>query len=257
MPRNPGCWANALDDCNGPLTEEHIVSVAVWAAEPGRPNNRRGRLNRVLRVAGGHHLPPGDVRVRDLTALILCEHHNNTSSPVDEAGGQFARAIDEWDRLYTERIQQRDRRWPQRTLRVNGRLLERWFLKTAINMMFGGDRPIGAHDAQVGWPTPALAEMVFGHRRVREPAGLFMLVRRGQDFRFAERIETIFFSANEGTHYSGCLMAFRSMVFGVNFENTPLPDGFFDAFESLTDAALLQPFNEMNSPVNLALRLDW
>lgn len=104
MARVEACWANVLDDCDGPLSAEHIISVAVWSPVPGRPNNRKGKLPRVVTVGGAAGiLEPGETTVRNLTANILCRHHNGSTNDLDEVGGRFARAIEDIDRTDHER----------------------------------------------------------------------------------------------------------------------------------------------------------
>jgi hypothetical protein len=55
--RNPGCWANALDDCRGALTAEHLISVAVWAVPEGRL--QRWFFKTAINNAFGGDLPIG------------------------------------------------------------------------------------------------------------------------------------------------------------------------------------------------------
>ncbi|MDQ3367224.1 MAG: hypothetical protein M3680_17510 [Myxococcota bacterium] len=138
MAKNSGCWANALDHCRGSLTGEHLISVAVWAVREGQRANRKNKLRRQVRIdgdprrAGKSHT----TNVRGLTADILCEHHNNSSNALDEEGGRFARAIEDWHRANKARSWAPRLNWNRRTCTVNGPLLERWFLKTAINNAF-------------------------------------------------------------------------------------------------------------------------
>ncbi|MBX3157643.1 MAG: hypothetical protein KF773_16845 [Deltaproteobacteria bacterium] len=257
-----GCWANVLDNCErrpgstDDLTGEHLMSVAIFAAADGMPNNRSGRVGRVVTVRGGHHLADGPVPVGELTADILCFHHNNSTSPLDEEGGRFVRAIENWNRVNAERGSQPPQTWPQQVFGVNGPLLERLFLKLAVNSMFGdGGLPIGGPDARAGWPTRELVEMVYGRRAVGKPAGLFFLARVGQQMDFEERFVPIHF--DNGRYREGCVWIFRTLVIGVQFTPDPMPARMFDAVPALRGMTRLQPFRGINSASNVELRLNW
>jgi hypothetical protein len=255
MPMTPGCWANVLDDCDGPLSAEHLISVAIFAAADGMPNNRKGRLARQVTVQGGHHLPDGQMPVRDLTADILCRHHNTSTSDLDEVGGRFARAIENWNTTKCERSWLRQITWNRRTYEVDGPLLERLLLKLAVNNAFLNGLPIGGPDAQAGWPTRELVEMVYGRRPIVRPAGLFNLSMVGQQFDFAEKFTPIYF--DNGRYLEGCVWMFRTLIFGVQFTMEQLPARVFDRVPTLRGTARLQPFNALNSPLNVELRLRW
>jgi hypothetical protein len=257
MARVEGCWANVLDDCDGPLTGEHIVSVAVWSPVPGMPNNRKGKLPRVVTVGGGPGLlTPGPTTVRHLTSDILCERHNNTTNDLDEVGGRFARAVEELDRVDQARRWAPNLNWAWHTIEVDGPRLQRWFLKTIINNAVGQALPIGA-GAAPGRPTRELVEMVYGRRPIAFPQGLFCVARVGNQHSFGEGFQTIFIDQNR-QHLVGALLVFRTLVFGFNFETSRMPPELFDKQAELRGSSIIQPFNELNfDRTNVALRLRW
>jgi hypothetical protein len=268
MPRVQGCWANVLDDCDGPLSAEHLMSVAIFAAAEGMPNNRRGRLVRRVTVRNAHHIPDGEYTVEQLTANILCRHHNNSTSELDEEGGRFARAIENWTQTNAARgwlpLADLNRRsgiagptWNRRAFEVDGPRLERLFLKLAINNAFlFGQLPIGGPDAEPAWPTRELVEMVYGRRPITRPAGLFYLATVGDQYELAQESFAPLYWDN-GRHREGCVWMFRTMTIGVQFTTQQMPERMFDRVEALRGSTRLQPFNELNSPHNVALRLRW
>lgn len=255
MVRNPGCWANVLDDCDGVLSAEHTISVAVWAGV-GERQNRKSRLGRSITVT----TPTGtrQTSVRRLTRNILCEWHNNGSNDLDTEAGRFARALDRFIATDEERARMPGFNWAPRTFEVDGPLLERWFLKSAINASFGNALPIGSSGGQPGWPTRELVEMVFGRREVAKPFGLFAVVNVGNTHILEEAFEFIPFDRN-GTHIAGHLLVFRSFHFGVSFEARQVRDDFFQALPGLKGAAVLQPVRMMKSggTTNVQLRINW
>jgi hypothetical protein len=257
MPKTEGCWANVLDDCHGPLTAEHLMSVAIFAAAEGTPNNRSGRIVRRVRVSGGHHIPDGEYTVEELTADILCRHHNNSTSELDEEGGRFARAIESSTRTRSERSWLPQLTWNRRTYEVDGSRLERLFLKLAINNAFlDGRLPIGGPDAQPGRPTRELVEMVYGRRPIARPAGLFYLATVGTQYKLDnETFAPIYF--DNSRYREGCVWMFRTMALGVQFTTKHLPERMFDKVEALRGVTRLQPFNAMDSALNVVVRLRW
>jgi len=121
--------------------------------------------------------------------------------------------------------------------------------------MFGAGLPIGGPDARPGWPTRELVETVYGRRPVVRPAGLFFLAREGQEMDLAERFTPIHF--DNGRYREGCVWIFRGLVIGVQFTAEPLPPRMFDAVPALRGMTRLQPFNGIDSPRNVYIRLRW
>jgi hypothetical protein len=262
--KNPGCWANVLDDCRGKLTGEHLLSVAVWAAPAGAPNNRKAKMGRRITVLDTSQATRRDVTVRNLTRHILCEHHNNSTNDLDEEGGTFARSIEQ---LFTADAERHKLMhpgaprvaWQKKVFTVDGGRLERWFMKTAINHTFGRDLPIGGPTAAPGWPTSELVEMVFGRRSVSRDVGggLFVLAATGHKHDFGERFELQPFD-RLGQYIAGCLVGFRTLLFGVNFEPVKVQPAAFAKFQGARGTSLIQPFHAMDFDIsNVELRLNW
>lgn len=138
------CWAACLGDCKGPLTLEHIASASIFHGDMITSEGMRwndGPVTQNKSKWGSH---------------ILCKHHNETTSPLDACAGQLTTAIRRFWRLKKNE-----------TLTVDGRLLERWSVKLAINML------------ACGWflprkltPPRSLVEIVFGLRDFSVQAGL-------------------------------------------------------------------------------------
>jgi hypothetical protein len=256
MPKNPGCWASALDDCAGPLTGEHTLSVAVWPGE-----NRRARLGQRVNVATtGRHAEPYTHRtVRQLTRDILCDHHNNSSNDLDTAAGRLSEAIEEFEQQRQNRVAMPGLNWAPWRRDVDGRLIERWFLKTVINIDFGRGLPIGDPAASPGWPTNELVEMVFGRRPIIEPYGLFHIFVPGRTYNFGLP-EFVWSGVSDGaaTHTVCGILMFRSMLFGVNLTTNRIPEGAFDAPLGLAASRVDYRFNLLNTErQRIEVRFVW
>jgi hypothetical protein len=260
MPARPtGCWADSLGDCNGPISAEHVLSVSVWESA-GPQDNRAGRINRSVTVTSGpsHALASGVYLVNDLTDLILCTHHNNSSSPVDQEAGNLRRALLSYDDTVKERQSNPGITrigWYPRTYTVNGPLIERWFMKTAINGGLGFGLPLGGVTAPPGKPTRELCEMVWGRRPVQAPLGLFAVTGVGDTFNFSERFEFIYWDVNS-EYIGGCLFRFRGLRFAMNFGPKPIPKDFTNG---LHDWHGLEPMRltRIQSRPKLAVALDF
>jgi hypothetical protein len=90
-------------------------------------------------------------------ANILCRHHNSMLSELDQLAGKIA--------AFQAQANEEDF---QKTLYVEGEMLERWLLKTLVNA------------AAAGWagprkwlPSPEIVAAIFGHTPVPDGVGLY------------------------------------------------------------------------------------
>lgn len=114
-----------LANCEGPITEEHYLSHGIIGSDDV--------------VVSGLPFLRGETRVipgAKLTRNMLCLRHNGALSPVDSAATYFFRVI----KTFKERAFMRARGARKRggidTYSVDGALVERWALKTLVNVMF-------------------------------------------------------------------------------------------------------------------------
>ncbi len=140
------CWANSLGGCDT-MSGEHIFSDALFTRPCSCPMVTDG----VKRIRRGEPTPNAE------KANILCRHHNSTLTELDQLAGKIAnfqaRANDEHF---------------EDTLYVEGELLERWLLKTVVNVAAAG------WAAPRKWhPSPEIVAAIFGHTPVPNGVGLF------------------------------------------------------------------------------------
>jgi hypothetical protein len=117
------CWAEALGGCSAVQSGEHLFSAALFQGK-------------TVTVQGFHWCPePRSVGLTKLTANILCTTHNSLLSPVDDGAKQTLDTLAEAIRLSDVRVGLEPRRvWRPARYQVDGQLLERWFMKTLINL---------------------------------------------------------------------------------------------------------------------------
>jgi hypothetical protein len=147
IPQSPVsiCWAACLGHCSLQHSREHIVTESTLQ---GPQLNIRG-----FPFLNGNTIT---LHKSEFKSNILCQTHNNTLSQVDEAGTVAFNAL-------------RDSAGsnPRRKNKINGTLLERWLLKTCINMEVLADFNLR--------PPPDIVEVAFGKRLFAPNSGLFFL----------------------------------------------------------------------------------
>ena len=158
----------------------------------------------------------------NLTANILCQKHNNDLSPVDGAGlaafnvFRDAAATQETRHKYLN-IGLAPYCFPVAQYEIDGRMFERWLLKTLINYEISGDQelPIGPPAIRPGRPPNELVEIAFGMRDFQPAAGLYYLGRVGDDLNVAERVKYTSWikDSDEGSY----VMAGQFLFYGVGF----------------------------------------
>jgi len=191
----PICWAACLGECSLQHSREHIVTESTLQ---GSQLNVRGFL-----FLHGNTI---SLHKSHFKSNILCEAHNNALSQVDEAGTVAFNAL-------------RDSAGPnpRRTNKVNGTLLERWLLKTLINMEVLADFNL--------WPPRDIAEIAFGRNVFAPNAGLFLLGYSFDPEFGDERVSyTRFIEEGAGNKIVGGRFKFRSFDLLLTLAANPFPE---------------------------------
>lgn len=181
------CWARSLYGCSGKISGEHVITRGVFADKEigvkGLPWCREQ-----------HKFIP----ISAYTANILCTQHNSRLSPVDDAAIHGFNTLRTVMKVHEARkALLRERVWSGRfdvyDYTLDGEKLERWFLKTLINMEAVGKQllPIGVPTAPVGEPPPELVEISFGLRKFQRGAGLYFAGREQEAVKTSERIRYV------------------------------------------------------------------
>jgi hypothetical protein len=251
MVKRQGCWAASLNDCSGPLSEEHYFSVGVWGTlDPDA--NRKDKLK--IKVQVGGPFPrggPGVKTVRKLAGRILCRGHNNGSSEIDEEGKRLAEAIGFFRMMNL--FHGTPIALPTREYLIDGPKIERYFLKTAINNSIGMNLPIGGPDAAPGRPDDELVEMVFGRRAVQAPIGLYG-AGIANDHHFPKDDFAACPETSSG-YVSGVVIEFRGFDFVVSLENASPPPQIPYIGRTIN---LTRPVGKyVNRSGSIQIRFDW
>lgn len=112
------CWASILGDCSGPISREHYISNSIFDGEAVTAFGLSWCKS-----------SPVELGLGSATAKVLCRHHNHSLSPFDAEASRLSRFL-------SEHVQ--DRPLESAELRVNGHNLEKWALKTFVNLGYLG-----------------------------------------------------------------------------------------------------------------------
>ena len=190
------CWAESLGNCSDSLSREHTVTAGLFPAD-------------VVNVQGLSwcKIEPKSVGLASVTRKILCGTHNNALSPVDSAAIAAFDVFRECVRLTNARELVKETIWRVVHMPIDGSGLERWFLKTLINLTTGGIQKLGPKSLVPGEPSADLVEIALGLRQFAPNAGLYSSAEKGEGVTSEDRVSIIpFFDANSeyvlgGTFY--------------------------------------------------------
>jgi hypothetical protein len=177
--RSRTCWAALIGGCKGRLSREHLVSDGLLAGPTV--------------VAIGFSWckdTPVEVGLASLTAKHLCRQHNSDLSPVDQAGIDAFQAFRDYAILATERDKQRSRKWKLRRFEADGPLLERWFLRTGINLSLVQQTQNDWHltGEHVQSVPELLVKAAFGLDHLKKPMGLYVGGNIGENIAFTDSV---------------------------------------------------------------------
>lgn len=206
------CWATCLGECSDKMSREHLVSASIFPQGQIRVQGFPWCMNE-----------PKEIGISELTARILCVRHNNDLSPVDDAGLAAFGVFKEIRRLSNVRNTMKPRRWNVVKYQIDGPMLERWFLKTLINISCDGEWPIGRASEVPGRPHDKLVKIAYGREEFENRAGLYFLAKPGMRI---ESADTILFSplVKERHHIEGGLFTFRGQGFLLYLESEGPPE---------------------------------
>ncbi|MCI0739689.1 MAG: hypothetical protein L0Y72_11635 [Gemmataceae bacterium] len=238
---NPGCYAQRLCDCRGPVNREHVVTdallQAVWQDAKG------GKVNG-LTFLDATPDSPAQIGIKGLTAKILCERHNSALSPFDTEIVKFFKAL---ERL----VQSEHDGGPiARNDYITGDLVERWMLKTLLNGLFSGNFPAPfAESFARHFPPDEWLQMIYRNAPFPPGQGVYVSNGLGQvNYRTVFRLEVI-------GHQIG-IVGLRMWMFGTLFTLVLTEASERDAFPELATATY-RPAKIVSQKTRNRIVLSW
>jgi hypothetical protein len=157
------CWAQSLGNCGGGRSREHVVSKSIL------------KLFSAVRVVGFRWCKEPLEVGTNLMAKHLCEVHNNSLTSTDETALRLFKLLRDY---FDETAQPKELAVE---VEMDGLLLERWFLKTAINLIVSHGEPLKWPQSEIDAALPeSLVRTAFGLDGFRWPAGLYFFGGQGQ-----------------------------------------------------------------------------
>jgi len=172
------CWASSLGDCSKRISGEHIFTAGLFEKDRLFVQGMNWCKTEVKRVGK-----------KSLVKKVLCTTHNSRLSPLDNEAIRAFKIFQESMRLQDARSKIKSRYWNVQHWKINGPLLERWFLKTLITLACEGDQKIGPDSEELGQPSPSLVRIAYGQERFPGSAGLYVLAASGQQLKSEDRLE--------------------------------------------------------------------
>ena len=208
------CWAVGLSQCDEKLSREHLVSRGLWTQSVD------------VQGLSWCKESPKRVGIASLTQKVLCRRHNSLLSEVDSAGKVAFETIGECATMAYKRNSQRPHReWKLRRFRLDGALLERWFLKTTINLVLAqGNSPAwrGASQSDVSGVPLALVQAAFGAEALSRPMGLYSVGMATEHVTVSNGLS--FAPLIRDSNVIGGIFTFRGFRFLIYATNGTLPE---------------------------------
>jgi hypothetical protein len=205
----PSCWASCLGDCSDKISREHLISRSLFLYDAVQVEGFPWCVGKTVEIG-----------ISSLTRKILCERHNNALSPLDDSAGHAFETLRQMTQLGNVRSRLKPKFWSVNTFTVDGRMLERWFLKTLINLTIEGDYPIGRDALVAGHPSERLVRIAFSLSSFQGRAGLYFIARVGMKMSLEDKVQFVALVKN-GHHIEGGLFTFRGLFVLLFLE----PDG--------------------------------
>lgn len=245
------CWAKVLGDC-GVQSREHYATAGLWED------------NAILASGFAWCLEePRAVGLGSATAKILCKPHNEQLSPIDRAAIDAFGALREAQRIQIIREARPNRRWLRRFYDVDGVLLERWFVKTAIDL-------VNASGARVSWfgglpplePPDRLVRVAYGLEPAGEHLGIYAVTNSSTPAHLREVLNFLPL-LREGKEVVAGFVEFRGFRFLLSLVDQAIPPSLLRSLgqEGYDDADLTRRPKEIEFKigrrVSQVVRFRW
>jgi hypothetical protein len=215
------------------MSGEHIVSESLFSAK-------------TIEVSGMSWCrdEPKRISVPRFVTNRLCRHHNTALSPVDAEAKRFFDLMDRTALIDSERKRTPPMEWVTKVLtyKVSGPLIERWLLKTLINVVVTEPGMVGPNATEDEPVDPQLVSIAFGRDRFTGPRGLYGVAVLGEKLTGAR--EWTLQLLGQG-RVVGVLAQLRTFRFGLCLIERPLPKTITH-IDEWRGARTWQPFDGIN-----------
>jgi hypothetical protein len=189
---------------------------------------------------------PKEVGPAAIVSKVLCRTHNSVLSPVDQGGLNTFRSLRDAEELIDRRRKLPPQAWMRVCFTVDGPLLERWFIKTTVNLLSVSGNTIRWALSEGGVETPQrLVRTVFGQESVAHPIGLYLVAEVGDDIKPIDGLTFMpIFDARD--YFAASLFDFRGYRFILNLIESPLPSRLPEMPGGAAPWGLAKPLYHLN-----------
>lgn len=166
---NPKCFAKELNSCSNNISREHYISHSIL--QEIKKTYTQGEQ---LRVGGLPWQSQGalkEISPNSLASKMLCEHHNNSLSPLDTVGLRFFQAFQQIHNELHTSIN------PRKYYLFNGHNIERWMFKILCGIIAAG---ITTNIPKEARPPLAYLKALFYGEHFPETWGLYIITDMGK-----------------------------------------------------------------------------
>jgi hypothetical protein len=161
---------------------------------------------------------PKEIGIASFTQQMLCKKHNEElGANVDAVSKHTRDTLAQAYELLNARKKIQSRHWTIQYFETDMLLLERWCLKTLINMNHQGGLKY-LDDSEADSPPSELVEFVFGRRQFTDYKGLYMVSEAGSEIHFDDGWLRVLAKASQGRLVGG-----QFMLWGIPFYFNLLP----------------------------------
>ena len=156
------CWANTLGNCSNKRSLEHLISQNLFDS-------------RTIKIQGFDWCKEEkEIGLANAGRKILCTKHNSELSHLDSEAGKFMDALMHATEISQKRKKLKPKKWSIHRATVDGYLIERWFIKTFIN--------ISLNDIdKCAIPLNEMVNVVYGNKTLSKNTGLYVSAAVGDD----------------------------------------------------------------------------
>lgn len=162
------CWANILNNCDGGISREHIVSKSLFTSSEidvmGFPWCKKEKKR---------------IGIEAITRKCLCRKHNSELTNLDAAASHAFDVLRQQTKLFNDRSKEPDKKYKKVNFSINATALEKWLLKSLINFSYNSEYFIGHESNEKGRPSDHLVKVVFGIENFRENNGMYVAYKQG------------------------------------------------------------------------------
>jgi len=169
---------------------------------------------------------PKTVGVESITARILCRDHNSALSDTDSAAGDAFEVLKRVAALSDKRSKQHLRKWKVVRYEIHGMRLERWFLKTLINIVVSQQAKgtcWALSGSALDQPPNVLVGAAFGLQALAKPMGLYAVGTVGETVTHLDGVELATLLRSTDDALVGGLFTFLGLRFLLYLDHVPVP----------------------------------